>query len=191
MGKPSCALLSLDGLVDLVSPSNMSETSPDFTTRKEAGTRNFRKIGTISSTMTLREILHAHIPVLTASSTFRDAVDKMDIYQFPGLVIVDVDQRPIAVITEGDLCRAVELNSGLMKLSSQTALTYATPNPTCCGVDVEVSDALHQMLANGTTILPVVSEHRLVGMVLRVDLMQAMLMDQSLPILRTESSPES
>jgi CBS domain-containing protein len=103
-------------------------------------------------------------------------------------VIVDIDQKPIAVVTEGDLCRAVDLNSGLMKLSDQPALDFATPNPTCCGVDAEVSDALHQMLSNGTTILPVVQEERFIGMVLRVDLMQAMLMDQSSPQMRTESN---
>ena len=57
--------------------------------------------------MTLREVLHAHIPVLHADSTVRDAVDKMDIYQFPGLVIVDEDHAPIAVLTEGDVVRAV------------------------------------------------------------------------------------
>ena len=42
-------------------------------------------------TVILREVLHAHIPTLTESSTVRDAVDKMDIYQFPALVIVNAD----------------------------------------------------------------------------------------------------
>jgi CBS domain-containing protein len=190
-GMPSCALRSSDGKVDLDTPQLMSGYAHNFRTRNLPRTEISQNIGTITSAMTLREILHAHIPVLTANSTFRDAVDKMDIYQFPGLVIVDIDQKPIAVVTEGDLCRAVDLNSGLMKLSDQPALDFATPNPTCCGVDVEVSDALHQMLANGTTILPVVQEERLVGMVLRVDLMQAMLMDQSSPQMRTESNQGS
>jgi CBS domain-containing protein len=45
----------------------------------------------------------------------------------------------------------------------------------------EVSDALHEMLSRGLTILPVTDEGRLAGVVLRVDLMQAMLMDAAEP----------
>ena len=57
--------------------------------------------------MILREVLHAHIPTLTLDSTVRDAVDKMDIYQFPALVVVNEETTPIGVVTEGDLCRVV------------------------------------------------------------------------------------
>lgn len=125
--------------------------------------------------MTLREVIHAHIPTLTAESTFRDAVDKMDIYQFPALVVVDAKMRPIGVLTEGDLCRAVSQADGLMSLRDQTAITYASREPTTAHVDTEVSDALHKMLMSGLTLLPVVEDERLSGVVLRVDLMQAML----------------
>ena len=57
--------------------------------------------------MTLSEVMHVHIPTLGLDSTFRDAADKMDIYQFPALVIVDSDKAPVAVVTEGDLARAI------------------------------------------------------------------------------------
>lgn len=127
--------------------------------------------------MTLREVLHAHIPSLSFGSTIRDAVDKMDIYQFPGLVVVDADLYPAAVLTEGDVCRAVQQEGSLLKLGSQPALQFATREPTLAHPDMEISDALHLMLSTGITILPVVEEGRMNGMVLRVDLMQAMLMD--------------
>ena len=39
-----------------------------------------------------------HVPTLTRKSTLRDAVDKMDVYQFPALVVVDADRRPIGVL---------------------------------------------------------------------------------------------
>lgn len=129
--------------------------------------------------MTLREILHAHIPTLCATSTVRDAVDKMDIYQFPALVVVDERSCPIAVITEGDICRAISQRGSLMKLGREAVLTFATAQPTVATLDTEVSEALHQMLNSGLTLLPVVDEARLMGVVLRVDLMQAMLMDLS------------
>ncbi len=127
--------------------------------------------------MTLREVLHAHIPTLRSNSTVREAVDKMDIYQFPALVVVDDDAKPLAVLTEGDLCRAVHQRDSVMKLANQTAMTFASPDPVTAPIDTEISDALHTMLSRGITLLPVIENERMMGIVLRVDLMQAMLLD--------------
>ena len=127
--------------------------------------------------MILREVLHAHIPTLTAQSTIRDAVDKMDIYQFPALVIVDDMQSPIAVITEGDVCRAVSGVGSLSGITHLKAMDYGSREPKTADVSAEISDALHEMLNSGITILPVVERGRLMGIVLRVDLMQAILTD--------------
>ena len=129
--------------------------------------------------MTLREILHAHIPTLTEESTVRDAVDKMDVYQFPALVVVNEDRAPIGVLTEGDLCRAVNQRGNLASMSSEPAHIYASKMPTIANPDLEISDALHKMLSSGLTVLPVVDDGRLSGIVLRVDLMQALLTDLS------------
>lgn len=127
--------------------------------------------------MTLREVLHAHIPTLTEQSTVRDAVDKMDVYQFPALVIIDPDQKPIGLLTEGDLCRAVTQQENLVNMAPQPALLYASKDPTTATADTEIGDAFHRMLMSGLTLLPVTDAGRLVGVVLRVDLMQAMLID--------------
>lgn len=127
--------------------------------------------------MTLREVLHAHVPTLGLESTVRDAVDKMDVYQFPALVVLDPDRIPVAVITEGDLCRAVHDAGNLTGIASDPAFIYATKEPTVMGADTEIGDAFHKMLMSGLTILPVVDGGSLAGMVLRVDLMQAVLLD--------------
>ena|SRR5947207_1654961 len=127
--------------------------------------------------MTLREVLHAHIPTLTPESTVRDAVDKMDIYQFPALVVVDAHMRVLGVITEGDLCRVVTTRDSLTSMAGEPAHVYASKEPTTMPPDTEVGDAFHKMLSSGLTILPVVEDERLIGIVLRVDLMQAMLTD--------------
>lgn len=129
--------------------------------------------------MTLREVLHAHIPTLTEESTVRDAIDKMDIYQFPGLVVVNADQLPVGVVTEGDLCRAVSTRGNLTSMATEPAIIYASKDPTVMPPDTEIGDALHRMLNSGLTILPIVEHDRLSGIVLRVDLMQAMLLDVS------------
>ncbi|MCW5937858.1 MAG: CBS domain-containing protein [Fimbriimonadaceae bacterium] len=127
--------------------------------------------------MTLREVLHAHVPTLTDQSTVRDAVDKMDVYQFPALAVLDQDGYPMAILTEGDLCRAVGSHSSLMAIAAEPAVRFATPSPTVESPDTEVSDALHRMISQGITMLPVVEDDRLSGVVLRVDLMQAILLD--------------
>ncbi len=127
--------------------------------------------------MTLREVLHAHIPTLTEESTVRDAVDKMDIYQFPALVVVSSDDAPVGVITEGDLCRGVSGRGNLTSMADEPAIIYASKDPTTMPPDTEIGDALHKMLNSGLTVLPIVEQNRLSGIVLRVDLMQAMLLD--------------
>ncbi len=129
--------------------------------------------------MTLREVMHAHIPWLTTESTVRDAVDKMDIYQFPALVVVSPEMKPVAVLTEGDVCRAVFRRDSLIGMGQEPAYHLGTLDPTCGDAETEIGAAFHVMLSSGLSILPVVSEERLIGIVLRVDLMQAMLMDAS------------
>ena len=127
--------------------------------------------------MVVREILHAHIPVLRADATVRDAVDRMDVYQFPALVVVDEAMAPTHVITEGDISRAISHGENLITLSHQKAVSFASSEPVCTSPDKEIGDALHLMLSRGITLLPVVEDNVLIGVVLRVDLMQAMLMD--------------
>lgn len=127
--------------------------------------------------MILREVLHAHIPTLTEASTVREAVDKMDIYQFPGLVITNQDMKPIGVITEGDICREATRRDSVLSMSNEPAIIFATKDPTIADVNQEISDALHRMLASGLTLLPVTDGGRLAGVVLRVDLLQALMMD--------------
>lgn len=127
--------------------------------------------------MILREVLHAHIPTLTLDSTVRDAVDKMDIYQFPALVVVNEETTPIGVVTEGDLCRVVSTRDNLMSIANEPAYVHSSKDPTTASPDMEIGEAFHLMLSSGLTILPVVQDFRLYGVVLRVDLMQAMFVD--------------
>lgn len=127
--------------------------------------------------MVLAEVLHAHLPRVGPDATVRDAVDMMDIYQFPALVISDGEGRPLGVLTEGDICRAVQQQSGLMPLAGEPALKFATKEPITASLEMEVSDALHLMLSRGLTLLPVLNGPHLAGIALRVDLMQAMMCD--------------
>jgi CBS domain-containing protein len=125
--------------------------------------------------MTLSEVLHAHLPTLFEDATVRDAVEKMDVYQFPALVVTDEFRRPSAVVTEGDISRIVFERGSVSEVAEDPVINYATKDPTTCGPDMEVSDALHLMLSSGLKILPVVQGAHLLGVVMRCDLMQAIL----------------
>lgn len=127
--------------------------------------------------MILREVLHAHIPMLSPESTVRDAVDRMDVYQFPALAIVDDERRLLAVITEGDICRAAATRDSVVSLGPHPALEHSSRDPKSAHAEMEIGDALHLMLSSGITILPVIEDERLLGVCLRVDLIQAMLTD--------------
>ncbi len=127
--------------------------------------------------MILREVLHAHIPTLSPESTVRDAVDKMNLYQFPALVIVDQAMAPIGVVTEGDLTRTVAHRDSLTEMQDEPALIHASREPSCAPADLEIGEAFHRMLSSGLRILPVTDDGRLVGVVFRVDLMQALFSD--------------
>ena len=124
--------------------------------------------------MVLREILHAHIPSLTRESTVKDAIDKMDIYQFPALVIIDKARKPIGIITEGDICRQLNSSKDLKRLAEKKAIEIGINDLMTDSPDTEISKALDTMLQNSLTLLPIVEREILIGIVLRVDLMQAM-----------------
>jgi CBS domain-containing protein len=123
--------------------------------------------------MRISEVMHVHLPVLSPASTVREAVDKMDIYQFPALVIVDDERRPLAVITEGRLAEAAKA-CPLAELSSAPAMEFAHPHPYVAGVNDEVDACLRTMIEQNLELLPVVADGRLMGVALRVDLLQAL-----------------
>ena len=101
----------------------------------------------------------------------------MDIYQFPALVVVDQDRFPIAVVTEGDLVRAVTQRENLTGIAEDPAHIFGSKDPTTMPSNTEIGEAFHRMRMSGLTVLPVVEDDCLAGIVLRVDLMQAMMMD--------------
>jgi CBS domain-containing protein len=61
-----------------------------------------------------------------------------------------------------------------VSIANDPAYVHASKDPTIASPDMEIGEAFHLMLNSGLTLLPVVEESRLLGVVLRVDLMQAM-----------------
>ena len=88
------------------------------------------------------------------------------------LVVVDNDQRPIGLITEADLMRAVAhgADTGQEHISD-----WMNREPPTASPDTVVMEALQIMVATGKRHLPVVSDGRVVGIVGVSDLMDAVV----------------
>ena len=88
------------------------------------------------------------------------------------LVVVDDADRPIAVITEADLLRAVAhgTDTGQERISD-----WMNHEPPTVSPDTLVVAAMEIMVATGKRHLPVVSDGRLVGIVAMSDLMHTVV----------------
>ena len=104
---------------------------------------------------------HAH---LAAAAYLMNHADQS------ALVVVDEADRPIALITEADLLRAVAhgADTGRERISD-----WMDREPQKVSADTVVMEALRIMVATGKRHLPVMSDGRLVGIVAMSDLVDA------------------
>ena len=106
---------------------------------------------------------HAHLAAAAYTMTHADQ---------SALVVLDDAERPIALITDADLLRAVAhgADTGAERISD-----WMNRDPPTVSDDTLVMEALHTMVATGNRHLPVVSDGRLVGIVAMSDLMEGIL----------------
>ena len=119
-------------------------------------------------------------------------------HELPGLPVVNEAGRCVGILTESDLVLAdeqgdlhlphhVNLFGGMVfieplkhfedrlrKAVASTAGDMMTPNPTTVGPDASVQEAARVIAESGHNRLPVVEHGRLVGVVTRVDVLQAL-----------------
>jgi CBS domain-containing protein len=88
------------------------------------------------------------------------------------LVVVDDAERPIALITEADLLRAVAHGADT---GNERIWAWMNREPPTVSQDTLVMEALQIMVATGKRHLPVVSDDRLVGIVAMSDLMETVV----------------
>jgi CBS domain-containing protein len=130
--------------------------------------------------MRISEIMHVHLPVLKPDSTFRDAVDKMDIYQFPALVVVDDERRPVGIFSE-EIAWEVAKGRSLGEIAGYKVGQFAAAPELVAGLEDDVEDCRTRLLATVQPLLPVVAEGRLMGVALRTDILQALLVEATSP----------
>jgi CBS domain-containing protein len=150
---------------------------------------------------TVRDIMDTDGPVVRASDSVEQVIRVMRDHELPGVPVVNEGGRCVGIITEEDLILAgeeadlhlphyIELFGGvvflesmshfeerLRKASAATARDMMTEDPVTIGPDASVEEAARLIARKRHNRLPVVEHGRLVGVVTRVDVLDALTAD--------------
>ncbi|MCC9306100.1 CBS domain-containing protein [Kitasatospora sp. RB6PN24] len=138
---------------------------------------------------TVEEVMTREVVTVAPESGFREIAELLTEYRISAVPVVDAEDRPVGVVSEGDLIRAQaaqEDASGLLpppidRPATSTAVTAEDlmgKPPVCVGPEESVVVAARLMDRHHVKRLPVVGEGgRLVGVVSRHDLLRVFLRD--------------
>jgi len=123
------------------------------------------------------ELMRSHVVTISPTASLAEAVDKLDLYQVSGLPVLDENDRLIGVVTEHDVISWVLPGSreGKQDPASVTVSEVMTAPAAHIDEYADVMDAVRLMLERRIKRLPVTSGGRLVGIISRIDVCQAIL----------------
>jgi CBS domain-containing protein len=149
--------------------------------------------------LTVREIMDTDVPIVTVVDSVEKVLRVLRDNELPGVPVVNEGGRCVGIITEADLVLSDEdddlhlphyfqLFGGVIFLESishweervrkafaATAEDMMTPDPVTIGPDATVREAAHLIARKKHNRLPVVEHGRLVGVVTRVDVLDALM----------------
>lgn len=146
--------------------------------------------------MRVLELMKTHVIKTTPDASLHDAVDMMDLYQISGLPVVDSEDRLLGIVTEYDVIHSLlppyaEAATSapeeggwkdfrtLVERVKQKPVSEAMTTPVISiDENADVLEAASAMLAHRIKRLPVTSEGRLIGIISRIDICQAILEGQ-------------
>jgi CBS domain-containing protein len=151
--------------------------------------------------LTVRDIMDTRWLTVHPEDRIETVVHKLREHDLPGIPVVNDGDRCIGIITEADLIMAgeeedlhlphyIELFGGIVFLESTkrfearlrkaigaTARDLMTEDPVTIGPDASVEEAARLIARRRHNRLPVVEHGRLVGVVTRVDVLDALTAD--------------
>jgi CBS domain-containing protein len=151
--------------------------------------------------LTVRDIMETDVPVVTVADSVEQVIHVLRENELPGVPVVNEGGRCVGIITEADLVIAgedeelhlphyVQLFGGVVFLESishfeerlrkafaSTAEDMMTPDPVTIEPDATVREAARVIARKKHNRLPVVEHGRLVGVVTRVDVLDALTVD--------------
>lgn len=113
----------------------------------------------------VRDVMSRRVRTISSRSTVLDAAKLMSRWKIGALVIVQ-GARPIGMITEGDVSKAVarKLNPG------KTPVGFKRKKLIAIGQDERLEDAARLMASSGIKKLPVMEGDKLVGIITQTDI---------------------
>lgn len=113
----------------------------------------------------VRDVMSRRVRTISSDSSILDAAKQMSRWKIGALVIVK-GERPIGMITEGDVSKAVA-----KKLDpARTPVGFKRRKLVTIGQDERLEDAARVMASFGVKKLPVMEGDRLVGIVTQTDI---------------------
>ncbi len=126
--------------------------------------------------MKVLELMKVHVVRISPESTVREAVDMFDLYQVPVLPVVDAEGSILGIAAESTLSERVLHNAVDWQAVGATPVRDVMSVP-AVSIDesADAAEALELMREHGLERIPVTGEGRLVGMLSRNDICQALL----------------
>ncbi len=121
---------------------------------------------------TVGEVMHPPVTTVETGSHLAAAAYLMNHAGQSALVVVDQARRPVAVINEADLMRAVAQGADT---AEEIIFDWMSRDPQTVHPDTPVFEAAGLMLASAALQLPVVAGGRVVGMVGMADIANAVV----------------
>ncbi len=144
--------------------------------------------------MHVLELMKSHVIKTNPEATLQDAVDMLDLYQISGLPVVDSQGDLIGVITEYDIIQAllpeyhivkkesgsewVGLHDRVERIKNKTVGEAMSKPAISIDDAADVLEAASVMLEKRIKRLPVTNKGKLVGIISRIDICQAVLEGQ-------------
>lgn len=151
--------------------------------------------------VTVGDIMERDVPVVTVADSVEEVLRVLREHELPGVPVVNEGGRCVGIITEADLVISEEdedlhlphyfqLMGGVVFLESvsrfeerlrkayaATAEDMMTPDPVTIGPEATVHEAARVIARKKHNRLPVVEHGRLVGVVTRLDVLDALTAD--------------
>jgi CBS domain-containing protein len=114
----------------------------------------------------VREIMTRKVRTITPNSSLKQAASVMTKLRIGSLIVMD-RSRPLGIITEGDISRAIA--KGLDPTKDRVMSITSKPLITIAG-DLRVEEAARVMTSAGVKKLPVVEKGKLIGIITQTDI---------------------
>ncbi len=145
---------------------------PDTTSRGIMEPQVSRPVGQDGAGHAVAEVMRRAVTTVETGGHLATAAYLMNHANQSALVVVDHADRPVAIITEADLLRAVAHGAD----TGQALIAdWMNREPVTIGMDTAVTDAARIMLDTAKRHLPVVSNGQVVGIVAITDVVDALV----------------